>query len=68
MVMDASEAGVIGVYLDEKCTEKAAELAFGKSDKWQRIQTNFCTPRGVFPLYFRLESDAVVNWKEFTLR
>lgn len=66
-VISADQDGVMGLYLDEECTKRAAKLTFTGSATWQEIQSTFYAPKGVYPLYFRLERDIVIKFKEFTL-
>ena len=69
ITVQAEKAGLMGVYLDEECTKKAAGISFDGSEhgEWIKAEGVFSAPEGVFPLFFRLESDGVICWREFTL-
>ncbi len=64
----ASAPGVMEVWTDEDCTKEAAQVPFAASDDWQTVESGFSVSHGVFPLFFRLRCEGVVDWMEFTLK
>ena len=68
LTMRAETSGKIEVFLDEACENKASTIIFEACKLWTQFIAPFETPKGVYPLFFRLTSAGSVDWKEFTLR
>ena len=67
--IEASSLGKceLKVFLDEQCTREAASISISKTDGWKVFQSKFTAPEGIFPLFFQLEGETVIDWKEFAL-
>lgn len=60
-------AGCMEVFLDEGCTRRAAAVPFAAAEGWHTVRAPFAAPAGVWPLYFRLQSEGRADWMDFTL-
>lgn len=59
--------GRMRVFLDEACSQPAADIPFSGLGIWSDVTASFAAPEGVYPLFFRLECPGRVDWMEFEL-
>lgn len=55
------------VFIDEKCTQEVASISIKKTNGWKEFKGKLEISEGVYPLFFKLIGDTVIDWKQFTL-